>query len=148
MLTGRSNKYQNSLHTEVGFFCRLQKRQKNESVGAVIREKCTEYLFLLDTINSIQEGIVGNDMRRGGSNSTRKSPVPADRAPWGLWHSMSAPGFAAHSQHPPLSPGAWGSWLPLYHMSKSDHSWVPHFELKVQLRFSLPQQCSGERVYR
>lgn len=56
-------------------------------------------------------------------------------------------GFAAHSQHSPLSLGAWGSWLPLYHTSKSAHSGVPHSELKVQLRSSLPQQCSGQRMY-
>lgn len=43
-------------------------------------------------------------------------------------------GFVAHSQHPPLSPGegaSTGSWLPSYHASKSDHSWVPHSKLKV-----------------
>lgn len=150
MLTGRSNKYQDSLHTEVGFFCRLQKRQKNELVGAVIREKCTEYLFLLGTINSIQEGIVSNDMRRGGSTSTRKSPVPADRATQGLWHSTSAPGLC--SPQPASTSLSWG---------RSQHwelaALVPRIQVRPQLgstlqaegvSSSLPQQCSGERMHR
>lgn len=51
------------------------------------------WIFLFDTINNIQEGIISNYIRHAGSNSNRKSLVPADRATQGFWHSMSPPGL-------------------------------------------------------
>ena len=51
------------------------------------------WIFLFDTINNIQEGIISNYVRHAGSKSNRKSLVPADGATQGFWHSTSTPGL-------------------------------------------------------
>lgn len=76
----------------------------------VIREECPEYFCLTQSTN-IQEGITTNYTRHAGSNSNRKSWVPADGATQGFWHIMSAPGL--HGPLPALTSLAWERSQPL-----------------------------------
>lgn len=101
-LTGRSSKHQISHYPQKWFFFWL--KTKFELVVAVIREECTEYFCLTQSTN-IQEGITANYTRHAGSNSNRKSWVPADGVMQRFWHSMSAPGFCGSL--PALTSLAW-----------------------------------------
>lgn len=96
-----------SLHMEVIFFWLKTKLRG----GSGSHKRKMHWKCLFDTISNMQEGIISNNIRHAGSNSNRKSLVPADRATQGFWHGTSTPGLCG-----PLPPPISLAWERSQHL--------------------------------